>query len=293
MALISRPAGQTLGSGRSSLERRVVTGPKALGGAKFILGTLLLQTVAVIDENKTKLKKLCSWFASRTALEYSLGILCLMLVVGLIAALRALAEESAPLEAAWGSYADWLGAIVTLGGFLGAIATLYFQGRGLRMQEDAHNRDKDQREQGEEQRRTEENRRKQEERERVAHAVKVMATATHRQRLIGHHSDRDGRLRVSVTVTPPKGQPVFDARLNVPEEEWLTVEKDRVEEELLDGAKGKNLCWEAWAGSDLMGGDDDKAQQWIEESVSVDFTDQKGIRWRKDAGGKIRALSDG
>lgn len=248
---------------------------------------LLRQTVAVeYDENEKK----SSWFARRSGLEYGLAVLCLTLLGALIVVLAALAQDTAPLEPDWGNYAEWAGAIVTFGGFVGATAAVIFQGRALRIQQDQYDRESARRLRQEADDR---DTREQEERqalERWADAVSFAVHATHSSELRGHHLARDGQLRIEVSVIPPKGQKIRDVLLGVPTVEWLKTEEDATECAVLDGSIGRSMRWRARAQREQFDGDDVQAQEWCDKYFTLDFTDSKDVRWRKFVNGSFKKL---
>ncbi|MFF1831126.1 hypothetical protein [Paenarthrobacter sp. NPDC058040] len=228
-----------------------------------------------------------SWLSQRTTLESGLLWACIGLTGIIVALCCALQVKTAPLEADWGNIADWAGAVVTFGGFVGAILAVRVQTRAVSIQTAQRKDELDDRATADAAAASAEALRRDAHHKRFAHAVTFDVSAKHDRGLPGHRSALDGQLvfRCRADFPGDAFEPYSDCRIIIPEPlpqevALFNVTIARVSESNL-GSSGyrSNLTWRA-TGNGWFSADDRKAFKWFAPLVALEFTDPEGIRWR-------------
>lgn len=228
------------------------------------------------------------WIARRSTLEYWLSGTCLIFAALIVVLLIALSRKSAPLETEWGNWAEWAGVVVTSFGFVGAIITVYMQGRSVRIQEEQHEEGKKQKEAEAEAAASAEAERARETREKWARAVSFRAVAKHID-TIG--SQEKAKLVMRCRATVGAGR-YTDVRLVVPAPLYgFEIKAERLHAPVLGTGSANDLEWTV-RGDGWFDGDDKKALEWLRTQGAVEFTDPAGIRWRTDWLGLQELISD-
>jgi hypothetical protein len=193
------------------------------------------------------------------------------------------------MEPEWGNWAEWAGVVVTSFGFIGAIITVYMQGRSVRIQEEQHEEGKKAKEAAAEAAEAAKTQHAKEEREKWARAVDFKTVAKHTPKLRGQDSPEDGKLTLQCRATVGKGR-YTDVRLIVPHPlEGFVVRAERVHAPELGSGPMSSLEWRV-SGDGSFDGDDDKALEWLTTQGAIEFTDPNGIRWRKDGQGLFKEI---
>lgn len=252
--------------------------------------------------SNSKIAKKKPWIAQRSTLEYWLAGTCLIFLALIVVLLIALSRDSAPLEPDWGNWAEWAGVVVTSFGFIGAIITVYMQGRSVRIQEEQHEdsvRAKDEAARAAEISKAAEAlsaevakaERDKEEREKWARAVNFKVVAQHTPKLRGQTHADDGKLIMQCRATTLRGGLYTGVRLIVPPSiEGFDVRVDRVHAPKLGPGHARDLEWRV-SGYGRFNGDNARALEWLETQAAIEFTDPGGVRWRIDGHGSLLELA--
>lgn len=242
------------------------------------------------------------WIANRSTLEYWLAGTSSIFLALIVVLLIALSRSSAPLEPEWGNWAEWAGVVVTSFGFVGAIITVYMQGRSVRIQEEQHEdnkRTKDAAAKASEIATAAEAKaaeiakaqRDKEEREKWARAVDFKVAAQHTPKLRGQTHAEDGKLIMQCRATTLRGGIYTDVRLIVPPPvEGFEVRADRLHAPKLGSGHARDLEWRV-SGYGRFSGDNAKALEWLRTRSAIEFTDPAGVRWRLDGYESLQELT--
>lgn len=227
-------------------------------------------------------------WADRTGLEQILLLVSAGLVGLVVALVIALVRESAPAATEWGPVADWVGAVVTFLGFVGAIAALRVQRKSVDVQVQQHNK--------------------------IERAEKAVAVAKEAALAAEALKDREKEARaVKLTVSvgrpkPPPGSkfvypPPFNVRCHllfppganytdvefkhpdIPDEFRFLMDTTR-EPKFSTDARDVRIYWEI-SGDEWPHGPEDEAQTWVAERTSVTFKDSAGVAWKLDGAGSL------
>ncbi|WP_185751336.1 hypothetical protein [Arthrobacter sp. 31Y] len=199
----------------------------------------------------------------------------------------ALQVKTAPLETDWGNIADWAGAVVTFGGFVGAILAVRLQTQAVSIQNAQRQEELDERAGAAAAAAAAEILRRDDHHKRFARAVSFDVSAKHDRGMPGHRRASDGQLVLRCGADFPRSAsgPYSDCRIVIPEPlpdeiARFEVSNDRVFGAVL-GSSGypSNLTWRA-SGEGWFEGDNRKALEWFAPWVGLEFTDPDGIRWR-------------
>lgn len=244
----------------------------------------------LVNDSKMKTKK--PWIARRSTLEYWLAGTCFIFLALIVVLLVALSRDSAPLEPEWGNCAEWAGVVVTSFGFVGAIITVYMQGRSVRIQEEQHEESKNEKDAKAAAAERAAAKDAKENWEKWVRAVDFKAVAKHKPKLPGQTSPQDdGKLVLQCKATV-RGGLYKDVRLIVPPPlDGFDIRAERLEAPVLGIGSRENSEWRV-SGDGWFGGDDDKALEWLRaQGAAFEFTDPAGIRWRKDGPESFQELT--
>lgn len=228
-------------------------------------------------------------WTARTGLEQTLLLVSAGLVGLLVAALIALARESAPLATEWGPIADWVGASVTFLGFVGAIAALRVQSKSVNAQLEQHNKQKETEEIKEQQQTAAREAEALKAKQKDARAVELNVFAGRRQADPGSEWVHKQPFVVTCTlVCPYKNIRYTEVDFKVPEtpESFRLLQDDRKTTKFSTVNHGARITWQI-SGNTWPHGDEADAKAWVAARTVVTFTDPFRIKWKLDGTGNL------
>lgn len=247
---------------------------------------------------KSEMKKLVRavWdpiWAARTGLEQTLLLVSTGLVSLLVAALTALARDSAPLATEWGPVADWVGASVTFLGFVGAIAALRVQSKSVDAQLEQHKTQKETEETKEQQQAAAREAEALKAKQKDAEAVQLNVSAGRRQAGPGSEFVHKQPFVVTCTlVFPYKNIRYTEVDFKVPDmpESFRQLQDDRKTTKFSTVNHGARITWQV-SGSKWPHGDEADAKAWMAARTFATFTDPSRIKWKLDGAGNLTEAS--